>query len=116
MYNLIELLWRGRTHWSMFFVGGACFEIIGSIHTRLRHHPLPVRCTLCAVAVTAVELVSGCVLNLWLGLKVWDYSTRRFHIKGQVCLLYSLFWLILSGLACPVYLGCRRLLLRRMNL
>jgi len=106
-YNLIELLWRGRTHPSMFLVGGLCFELMGAVHARCRRS-LPTRCGLCALGVTAVELVSGCILNRWLKLGVWDYSNMRFNLLGQVCLLYSVFWLVLSALACPVYLWCRR--------
>ena len=107
LYNLIELLWRGRTHPSMFAVGGLCFELMGAVHTHSRR-TLPVRCGLCAAGVTAIELVSGCVLNRWLRLDVWDYSHMKYNLLGQVCLLYSLFWLVLSALACPVYRWCRR--------
>lgn len=110
-YNLIELLWRGRTHWSMFFVGGACFQLIGQVGRRVRA-PLAVRCGLCALGITAVELISGCILNLWLDLNVWDYSRQRFNIKGQVCLLYSVFWLLLSVAAIPLYALCRKGLVR----
>ncbi len=102
-YVLIELLWRRRSHVSMFFVGGLCFELMGMIHTRLRRWSLPARCGLCALAVSAVELVSGCILNRWLRLGVWDYSTMRFHLLGQVSLVYSLLWLLLSAVACPLY-------------
>ena len=83
-YVLIELLWRRRSHASMFFVGGLCFELMGAIHTRLVRWTLPLRCGLCALAVSAVELVSGCILNRWLRLGVWDYSKMRFHLLGQV--------------------------------
>ena len=27
LYGLIELLWRGWTHWSMLLCGGACFAL-----------------------------------------------------------------------------------------
>ncbi len=113
-YNAVELLWRGRTHWSMFLVGGACFELIGYIARRVRA-PLVVKCGLCTLVITAVELISGCIVNLWLQLAVWDYSRMRFNIKGQVCLLYSSFWMLLSLAAMPLYevmyqrLFCRRL-------
>ncbi len=113
-YNFIEILWRGRTHWSMFLVGGVCFDVIGGIHRRLQRRSPFLRCGVCAAAVTAVEFVSGCLFNLLLGLQVWDYSRMRFHIKGQVCLLYSLFWVVLSGLCWPVYRMCRRTLERRL--
>jgi len=112
IYILIELLWRRRTHPSMFVVGGLCFELMGWVHTCLRRLSLPLRCGLCALAVSAVELVSGCILNLWLKLGVWDYSKMRFHLLGQVCLVYSFLWMLLSAVAGPVYGGCRRLLCR----
>ncbi len=107
-YNLLELLWRGRTHWSMFLVGGLCFECIGFIHRRFRHRHLVMRCVLGSAAVTAVEFVSGCVVNLWLGLQVWDYSQVPLNIAGQVCLLYSAFWAVLSGAVGPLYAWLRR--------
>ena len=110
-YTIIELLWRRRTHPSMFAVGGLCFQLMGGIHTRLRRRPLLLRCGLCSLAVTVVEFVSGCILNRWLGLGVWDYSKMRFHLLGQVSLGYSLLWLLLSAVACPLYGWCRRLLL-----
>ncbi len=106
-YNLIELLWRGRTHWSMLVVGGVCFDAIGCTHHRLRRKPLPLRCAVSAAVVTAVEFVSGCIVNLALGLGVWDYSRMRFHIKGQVCLLYTVFWMVLSAPAWYLYRFCR---------
>ena len=76
-YTVVELLWRGRSHPSMFVVGGLCFTVIGRIHTRLAHRPALLRCVLCSAAISAVELVSGCILNRWLGLGVWDYSGMR---------------------------------------
>lgn len=102
-YGVIELLWRGHTHWSMLALGGLCFEMIGHIHRRWQDRPLVLRCGLCTFGVTAMEFISGCVLNLWLRLAVWDYSHMRFQLLGQICLLYSLFWFLLSALAWPLY-------------
>lgn len=110
-YNLIELLWRGSTHWSMFLVGGACFQLIGQVGRRVKA-PLAVKSGLCALGITALELVSGCILNLGLKLNVWDYSHNKWNIKGQVCLLYSVLWLLLSVAAMPLYALCRKGLLR----
>ena len=42
--------------------------------------------------VTVVELVMGVVLNLWLGLGVWDYSGLPFNLLGQICPQYSALW------------------------
>ncbi len=102
LYTGLELAWRGRTHGSMFAVGGVCFELIGLI-ARCVRAPLVLKCGLCSLGITAVEFISGCIVNLWLGWRVWDYSGMRFHLKGQICLLYSLLWLGISTIAMPVY-------------
>ncbi len=105
IYNIIEILWRGYTHWSMFLVGGVCFNAIGFIHT-VSKRCLFVRCALCSFAITAIEFVSGCFFNLKLKMNVWDYSSLPFNYKGQVCFLYSVLWGILSIIAIPVYKIC----------
>ena len=35
------------------------------------------------------------LVNRRLKLGVWDYSNRRFNIKGQICPLYSALWALL---------------------
>ena len=94
LYGLIEILWRGHTHWTMLICGGACFLLMYLLSlTRL---PLVYKWCLSALSVTAVEFMTGCLVNIILGWQVWDYSGNAFNILGQVCPLYSLFWLILS--------------------
>ena len=103
LYNIIEICWRGYTHWSMFVVGGLCFPIIGWIHTHLKKMHLINRCFLCSVAITAIEFISGCVVNLWLKMNVWDYSYLPMNLLGQICLIYSVLWGLLSIVAIPIY-------------
>ena len=50
-YAGLELLWRGRTHGSMFLLGGGCFLALGQLR-RLRL-PLPLRAIAGSAAVTA---------------------------------------------------------------
>ena len=108
LYNLIEILWRGRTHWSMFLVGGVCFRVIGKIYSAFSKMNLFVRCLLSSVAVTAVEFLSGCYFNLYLRLEVWSYAGRPLNICGQVCLLYSAFWGVLSIPAGLLHTHCEK--------
>ena len=37
LYVLIELLWRGWSHWTMFALGGLCFVYLGLINEALGH-------------------------------------------------------------------------------
>ena len=96
-YGLAEIIWRDETHISMFFVGGLCYLIISAIDS------LPIfggcllfEAPLFALAITAVEFTSGVVINLWLGLGVWDYSELPLNLLGQICLPFSAIWLWLS--------------------
>ena len=59
--------------------------------------------------ITAVEFVSGCVLNLGLGWHVWDYSAQPLNLMGQICPLFCLFWLLLSVPAVALCRFLRRL-------
>ena len=46
-----------------------------------------------------VEFVSGCIINLWLGLGVWDYSGMAGNLLGQVCPAFGLLWFLIMPLA-----------------
>ena len=101
-YLLFEIMWRGYTHWTMFIVGGLCGFLIGLINEKNKEMPLIKQCLISTLIVTVIEFISGCIINLWLNLGVWDYSTMPFNILGQICLPYCLLWFILSILVIKV--------------
>lgn len=96
LYICLELLYRGRTHISMFFVGGLCGVLIGLINDNTPDISLFYQCILGTTIVTLIEFISGCYLNIYLGLGVWDYSHVPFNFLGQVCLPFSIIWMLLS--------------------
>jgi len=97
IFYCIELLWRGYSYPSMFVVGGVCFLIIGGINNYLPWSLGVVwQALIGAAAVTIIELISGIILNIWLGLGIWDYSHLPFNLWGQISLTYSLIWVALS--------------------
>lgn len=97
IYILIEMLWRGYSHWSMFILGGLCFVLLGLINQKYtRDIPLPIQMLIGAFIITVLEFISGCILNLWLGLNVWDYYDMPYNIMGQICLPYMILWFLLS--------------------
>jgi uncharacterized membrane protein len=110
LYNLIEICWRGYTHWSMFIVGGTCFHLIGGVQMLLKKLSVVWRCAVCSVGITIVEFFSGCLFNLVLKLNVWDYSGFPLNIMGQVCILYTALWAFLSAIGQPLYRHCRSFL------
>ena len=94
-YSVIELLWRGRTHWTMFLTGGACFALIYKISQDFRDKNIIIRSFIDSIMITCVEFFVGCLANKLFDLHVWDYSTMKFNLGGQICLLYSVFWFLL---------------------
>ena len=38
IYVMVELIYRGRSHGSMFLLGGVCFWLIAVSYTHLRAH------------------------------------------------------------------------------
>lgn len=98
LYTWIEILWRNYTHWTMFILGGVCFVIMGlqNEHQYTWEMPLLKQALHSAVVITVFEFIIGCIVNLWLGWQVWDYSELPFNILGQVCIYYFLLWIPLS--------------------
>ncbi len=100
LYTIIELLFRGHTHWTMFFVGGLCFVLVGAINQVYPHEmALISQMLIAAIIITAVEFASGMIINVWLGLGVWDYRHMPYNLYGQVCLVFFLAWFFLSPFA-----------------
>ncbi len=98
-YSGLELLWRGRTHGSMFALGGACFLLLGQLR-RLKL-PLPVLAIAGSAAVTAAELAAGLLVNR--SYTVWDYRRVPLNFMGQICLRYSLLWIPVCLFAMGLY-------------
>lgn len=97
LYYLIEIIWRGHSHFSMFLVGGLCFVLIGEINEYISWEtPVYVQSILGSIIITTIEFISGCILNIWHGLDVWDYSNIPFNLLGQICLPFSILWVFVS--------------------
>ena len=52
LYGLLELSWRGWTHWTMLLCGGFCFTLMYFVSMSVL--PLWRKCLLCAAAITTV--------------------------------------------------------------
>jgi len=100
-YVALEVCFRGHSHPAMLIVGGLCGVLVGAINQIPRFYRAPVvlQAAIGAVIVLAVEFVSGCVLNLWMGLAVWNYSNQPGNVLGQICPAFGLLWFFIMPLA-----------------
>ncbi len=90
-YMTLEFLWRGRSHGSMFLLGGLCFLGMGRLVKGFARVPLAVKVMMGAAMVTALELIAGLLVNRQYA--VWDYRDLPYNYKGHICLNFSLLWM-----------------------
>ena len=99
-YYNIELIYRGYSHISMFLLASFLFILIGLINEFLSWDtPLFIQSIIGAIIVTVFEFITGCIVNLWLGLNIWDYSNEPLNVMGQIGLPFTLIWIVLSCIA-----------------
>lgn len=98
IYYLLEVLWRGYSHWTMFILGGICFVIMGLLNEyKFKwNDSLIKQSIISAFIITVFEFITGCIVNLWLGWHVWDYSELPCNLLGQICLYFFFVWILLS--------------------
>jgi uncharacterized membrane protein len=100
VYYCIELIYRGYSHPSMFITGGVAFLLVGVVNNYLPWRLGFVwQCVVGGIAITVLELVAGLIVNVWLGLGVWDYSDLPFNLLGQIVPVFTFAWIGLCAVA-----------------
>ena len=100
-YVGLELLWRGRSHGSMFVASGTCFLLIGYLNRVRPRLPLLLRALAGAGIITMVELAAGLLVNR--NFAVWDYRDQTGNFLGQICPLFTVLWIPVSLLALSLH-------------
>ncbi len=96
LYPLIEILYRGYTHISMSLLGGICFCAIRLVDLALGNGKILLKALICSIIITQLEFICGVIVNIGMGLAVWDYSHLPFNLVGQICPLFTFFWFLLT--------------------
>lgn len=99
-YITLEVLWRGYSHWTMGLLAGLVFIAIGLLNKVWGWETSLILQVLVGTTIATVgEFITGCIVNLWLGLNVWDYSNLPFQLYGQISLYFTLLWMPIILLA-----------------
>lgn len=97
IYFSIEIMYRGYSHWSMWLLGGLCGVLVGLINEILSWKtPLCIQVTIGGCIVTVLEFIVGVIVNIILKLNVWDYSAMPLNVLGQICIPFTILWILLS--------------------
>lgn len=105
IYISIEIIYRflmdkPLTHWAMYILGGIAFLLIGALNEHIAWEiPFWIQEIIGTAITLLLEFIFGCILNLWLELNIWDYSSLPFNILGQICLPFALIWAVLVAIA-----------------
>ena len=106
-YVGLELLWRRRSHSSMFFLGGACFLALGRLRSAHLPSGIP-RCVVGSGIITAMEFAAGRLVNRQH--QVWNYCDLPYNFLGQICLPFSLLWIPIASLGMRLHGRLSRIL------
>ena len=96
IYYFMEILTRDYSHYSMIICGGLATLLCGGLDQTFSKMGVLIQMIVSAVIITELEFFTGCIVNIILGYNVWDYSDMPFNLMGQICLSYSVLWMLLS--------------------
>ena len=93
-YGLLEIFWRGFTHWSMLFAGGISMLWLYILNIKNFSMKLWKKCLCGAAIITAVEFVVGLFVNRLLGL----FQEARKRLRANLpAVLFSVVSALRSG-------------------
>ena len=102
IYYMIEILFRGWSHWSMFvlagFLGVFCVDSVNNV--LFFDCDYIVQILISTILCIIGEGISGIILNVWLQLNVWDYSKMTFgtFFFGQCNVLFCFAWMLIISI------------------
>ncbi len=96
LYPLIEIVWRGHTHWTMSLLGGIIMMSFYMLNKYLQEANILIKAILGMFVITLLEFLTGLIVNVRHEMHVWSYDSVPYNILGQICPIYTFYWLILS--------------------
>lgn len=98
VYSIVELLYDGSTHYTMFILGGICF-ILGGLLNEIFSWEMTLffqGIIIGVFIITPLELLFGLLFNS--DYSIWDYRHFIFNFKGQISLVFTMIWCVIGVL------------------
>lgn len=115
LYSLIEILFRGFTHWTMTVTGGLAFLMIHISNFKMKTKNLFLKCLAGCAIITSLEFFVGLIVNRKFHLNVWDYSSQKFNLLGQICPAFSAAWFFITYPALYLSKFIKKSLLKKLK-
>lgn len=102
VYVCIELLFRGRTTFSMWVVGGICGMIISQINNYFSFEmDFVLQVIMSMLICTAIEGYTGLLINQ--DFSIWDYRHLwGTFLYGQLNMIFMCAWGLISMFSIPI--------------
>lgn len=110
-YGLLEILFRGFTHWSMVITGGSALLILYLINLSLPGTPIVFKALIGSFAITVIEFSVGIIVNKLYSFGVWDYTGTPGNILGIITPSFSICWFMISLIMIILFKNAQRIIL-----
>lgn len=95
IYFILEIIYDGTSHWSMFICAGLTGNVADYIQKNTYNMKLLNKSIIITSNILVLEYITGYIFNIYLNLNIWDYSANSYNLSGQICLLFALIWFFL---------------------
>lgn len=101
LYMTLELIYRQRTDYHMFYLAGVIGVLLLNINEWLEYDTdFLLQVFVCGTCAVLGEFICGIVFNS--DYHIWDYRCLPFNFMGQVQLYFGLLWYVLSAVFIPI--------------
>ena len=96
IYYFLEIAVRHYSHYSMILCGGMATLLCGGLNQTFKRMSVLLQMVISAVIVSELEFIKGYIFNIGLNCGIWDYSDVSLNLMGQICIPYSLLWMLIA--------------------
>ena len=107
-YGLLEICFRGFTHWSMIITGGSAFVSLYLINHTLPNITIISKALAGCTIITLLEFTVGLIVNKLYSFGVWDYTGLPANILGIISLKFSLCWFAISFFMIAIFIALQK--------
>jgi uncharacterized membrane protein len=87
---------HGKSYIWMLPIYGLAAFLFEPLHNSIRDFHWLLRGLIYATGIFAVEFLTGSLLRTFTGQCPWDYSEKRFHLRGLIRWDYAPIWFFLG--------------------
>ncbi len=109
-YGLLEIIFRGFTHWSMIITGGSALIVLYLINSAIPDTPIILKALIGAFAITIIEFTVGIIVNKVFSFGVWDYTGSFGNVLGIITPIFSLCWFGISLIANIIFKNMQKII------